>query len=88
MIITGEDFLCLRYFTSSTSICFILLHFVFDAQHSFSDLIITMALPIPATLKNADIARFALRAGQLEKMEPVIAYWCMSFFSFETKIEC
>ncbi|KAK7540786.1 Vta1 like-domain-containing protein [Phyllosticta citribraziliensis] len=31
---------------------------------------------IPAGLKPADISRFALRASQLEKIKPVIAYWC------------
>ncbi|KAK7609956.1 Vta1 like-domain-containing protein [Phyllosticta paracitricarpa] len=31
---------------------------------------------IPAGLKAADIARFSLRASQLEKIKPVIAYWC------------
>lgn len=31
---------------------------------------------IPAGLKPADIARFALRASQLEKIKPAVAYWC------------
>jgi hypothetical protein len=35
-----------------------------------------MAAVIPPALKAADIARFAQRAGQLEKAEPVVAYWC------------
>lgn len=35
-----------------------------------------MAAQIPASLKEADIARFALRATQLEAAKPVIAYWC------------
>lgn len=35
-----------------------------------------MAAAIPPALKAADIARFAQRAGQLEKAEPVVAYWC------------
>ena len=35
-----------------------------------------MAATIPAPLKAADIARFALRAGQLEKAKPVVAYYC------------
>ncbi|KAL8803916.1 MAG: hypothetical protein Q9182_002883 [Xanthomendoza sp. 2 TL-2023] len=35
-----------------------------------------MATVIPAALKTADIARFAQRAGQVEKAKPSIAYWC------------
>jgi vacuolar protein sorting-associated protein VTA1 len=35
-----------------------------------------MATPLPAPFKNADITRYALRAAQLEKFKPVIAYWC------------
>ncbi|KAL8909427.1 MAG: hypothetical protein Q9207_000262 [Kuettlingeria erythrocarpa] len=35
-----------------------------------------MASSIPTALKSADIARFAQRAGQLEKAKPAIAYWC------------
>lgn len=35
-----------------------------------------MASGIPAALKSADIARFAQRAGQVEKAKPSIAYWC------------
>ncbi|KAL8959912.1 MAG: hypothetical protein Q9193_003302 [Seirophora villosa] len=35
-----------------------------------------MANNIPSALKSADIARFAQRAGQLEKAKPAIAYWC------------
>ncbi|KKY24999.1 hypothetical protein UCRPC4_g02170 [Phaeomoniella chlamydospora] len=35
-----------------------------------------MAAPIPAALKSADISRFALRAAQLEKVKPIISYWC------------
>ncbi|KAI9748626.1 MAG: hypothetical protein M4579_007166 [Chaenotheca gracillima] len=35
-----------------------------------------MAATIPAGLKPADITRFAVRAAQLEKVKPVIAYWC------------
>ncbi|KAK1145937.1 hypothetical protein N8T08_003884 [Aspergillus melleus] len=31
---------------------------------------------IPAGLKSADIGRFAVRAAQLERVKPVIAYWC------------
>jgi len=35
-----------------------------------------MAAAIPPSLKAADIARFAQRAGQVEKAKPVVAYWC------------
>lgn len=35
-----------------------------------------MAAAIPTPLKQADIARFAHRAGQLEKAKPVVAYYC------------
>lgn len=35
-----------------------------------------MASNIPAGLKAADIGRFAVRAAQLERVKPVIAYWC------------
>lgn len=35
-----------------------------------------MASSIPTALKSADIARFAQRAGQVEKAKPAIAYWC------------
>ena len=35
-----------------------------------------MAAAIPAPLKAADVARFAHRAGQLEKAKPVVAYYC------------
>ncbi|KAL8942390.1 MAG: hypothetical protein Q9211_001403 [Gyalolechia sp. 1 TL-2023] len=35
-----------------------------------------MAARIPAALKSADIARFAQRAGQVEKARPSVAYWC------------
>lgn len=34
-----------------------------------------MSSPPPASLKQADITRFALRAGQLEQAKPVVAYW-------------
>jgi hypothetical protein len=37
-----------------------------------------MASNIPAALKSADIGRFAVRAAQLEKAKPIIAYWCES----------
>ncbi|KAJ5224256.1 Vacuolar protein sorting-associate Vta1 N-terminal [Penicillium citrinum] len=35
-----------------------------------------MASNIPASLRGADIGRFALRAAQIEKAKPVVAYWC------------
>lgn len=35
-----------------------------------------MAASIPAGLRSADIGRFALRAVQIEKAKPVVAYWC------------
>ncbi|KAI9835807.1 MAG: hypothetical protein M1837_003594 [Sclerophora amabilis] len=35
-----------------------------------------MAANVPSGLKSADISRFALRASQVEKVKPVIAYWC------------
>ncbi|KAF9886808.1 hypothetical protein FE257_011055 [Aspergillus nanangensis] len=35
-----------------------------------------MASDIPAGLRAADIGRFAVRAAQLEKARPVVAYWC------------
>ncbi|KAL2863902.1 uncharacterized protein BJX67DRAFT_231758 [Aspergillus lucknowensis] len=35
-----------------------------------------MANNIPAALKSADVGRFAVRAAQLEKAEPIISYWC------------
>ncbi|EER43288.1 conserved hypothetical protein [Histoplasma capsulatum var. duboisii H88] len=35
-----------------------------------------MATGIPTKLKAADITRFVTRASQLEKLKPVISYWC------------
>lgn len=35
-----------------------------------------MATNIPTALKSADIGRFAVRAAQLERVKPVVAYWC------------
>ncbi|KAJ5921686.1 Vacuolar protein sorting-associate Vta1 N-terminal [Penicillium verhagenii] len=35
-----------------------------------------MASSIPAGVRSSDIGRFALRATQIEKAKPVIAYWC------------
>ncbi|KAI9372775.1 Vta1 like-domain-containing protein [Aspergillus egyptiacus] len=35
-----------------------------------------MAIDIPPALKSLDIGRFAVRAAQLEKAKPIIAYWC------------
>ncbi|KAL9018925.1 MAG: hypothetical protein Q9185_003759 [Variospora sp. 1 TL-2023] len=39
-----------------------------------------MAANIPSALKSADVARFAQRAGQLEKAKPAIAYWSAAAF--------
>ncbi|OOQ86388.1 hypothetical protein PEBR_21718 [Penicillium brasilianum] len=35
-----------------------------------------MASSIPAALRSSDIGRFAIRAAQIEKAKPVVAYWC------------
>ncbi|KAJ5742263.1 Vacuolar protein sorting-associate Vta1 N-terminal [Penicillium manginii] len=35
-----------------------------------------MANTIPARLRSTDIGLFAIRAAQIEKTKPVIAYWC------------
>ncbi|OQE19762.1 hypothetical protein PENFLA_c018G06894 [Penicillium flavigenum] len=35
-----------------------------------------MASNVPAGLRSADIGRFAIRATQIEKAKPVVAYWC------------
>ncbi|EAW08382.1 uncharacterized protein ACLA_031150 [Aspergillus clavatus NRRL 1] len=35
-----------------------------------------MTSHIPASLKSADIGRFAIRAAQIERVKPVVAYWC------------
>jgi vacuolar protein sorting-associated protein VTA1 len=35
-----------------------------------------MASHIPDKLKAADLTRFIVRAAQLEKVKPVMAYWC------------
>ncbi|KAN0093448.1 DUF605 domain containing protein [Hyaloscypha variabilis] len=35
-----------------------------------------MATHIPDKLKTADLTRFIVRAAQLEKVKPVMAYWC------------
>ncbi|KAH0553444.1 hypothetical protein GP486_006487 [Trichoglossum hirsutum] len=40
-----------------------------------------MASNIPSKLKSADISRFVLRATQVEKARPVVAYWCEIFFA-------
>ncbi|KAL4956678.1 Vta1 like-domain-containing protein [Aspergillus filifer] len=45
-----------------------------------------MASNIPAALKTADIGRFAVRAAQLEKAKPIIAYWC-NFYIVNQVIE-
>jgi hypothetical protein len=36
----------------------------------------TMSTQVPAVVKAADLARFAMRASQLEKAKPVISYYC------------
>ena len=36
-----------------------------------------MVAVVPTALKSADIARFAIRAAQVERAKPPIAYWCM-----------
>ena len=35
-----------------------------------------MAGSFPPKLKAADLSRFAARAAQLEKLKPVVTYWC------------
>ncbi|EKV05226.1 Vacuolar protein sorting-associate Vta1, N-terminal [Penicillium digitatum] len=35
-----------------------------------------MASNIPAGLRSVDLGRFAIRAAQIEKAKPVVAYWC------------
>ena len=35
-----------------------------------------MATVVPNSLKSADITRFAIRAAQVEKAKPAVAYWC------------
>jgi vacuolar protein sorting-associated protein VTA1 len=35
-----------------------------------------MALAVPPQLKTPEISRFLQRASQLEKVKPIIAYWC------------
>lgn len=44
-----------------------------------------MASTIPAGMKTADIARFAIRAAQLERMDPVMNYWCIDAFLSKQK---
>jgi vacuolar protein sorting-associated protein VTA1 len=36
-----------------------------------------MASQLPAALKATELPRFALRAAQLEKVKPVVAYWSL-----------
>lgn len=38
-----------------------------------------MATPLPASLKAADINKFAQRAAQLEAAKPIASYWCNYF---------
>ena len=40
-----------------------------------------MANTIPEGLRSADIGHFAIRAAQIEKVKPVVAYWCESEYS-------
>ena len=46
-------------------------------QHQHKNNNITMAGNFPPKLKAADLSRFAARAAQLEKLKPVVTYWCM-----------
>ncbi|KAL9603781.1 MAG: hypothetical protein Q9179_002072 [Wetmoreana sp. 5 TL-2023] len=46
-----------------------------------------MAANVPPALKSADIARFALRAAQVEKAKPSIAYWYLMDKLEKTKAE-
>ena len=50
------------------------------SNESSKRLAATMAVTIPSALKAADIARFAQRAGQVEKAKPVVTYWCKDVF--------
>lgn len=38
-----------------------------------------MAASLPNALKAANITPFVVRAAQVEKAKPIIAYWCMYF---------
>jgi hypothetical protein len=42
-----------------------------------------MAANIPSPLKAADLTKFIIRAAQLEKAKPVVAYWCELLCPFE-----
>lgn len=53
----------------------LLLHCSCSCTSSFN-LPSTMASNVPAGLKSADIGRFAVRAAQVERAKPVVAYWC------------
>ena len=35
-----------------------------------------MTTVIPAALKSVDVQRFAIRATQLAKVQPIVTYWC------------
>ena len=48
-----------------------------QSSFSFPLRILYAMATVPAALKSAGIAQFAQRAGQLEKVKPVVAYWCM-----------
>jgi len=43
-----------------------------------------MAASLPAALKSADIQRFAHRAQQLERVKPIVSYWCMHPINYST----
>jgi len=43
-----------------------------------------MATHIPDNLKSADLTRFIVRAAQLEKVKPVMAYWCRKLYTKST----
>jgi len=48
-----------------------------ELRSSLSTYAVIMAAHIPDKLKSADLTRFIVRAAQLEKVKPVMAYWCM-----------
>ncbi|OJJ47870.1 hypothetical protein ASPZODRAFT_131468 [Penicilliopsis zonata CBS 506.65] len=35
-----------------------------------------MPIDVPATIRSADIGRYAIRAAQIEQAKPIVAYWC------------
>jgi len=46
-----------------------------------------MTSTVPAALKAADITRYAVRAAQLEKVKPPVAYWC-KFLTVMPTVQC